>query len=351
MTRAYDVDNLRSLAVLLLFPFHTARIFDTLEPFYVKGKESELASLFILFCVPWFMPLLFTLSGISTYYALKKRDSTEYVHERFWKLLIPFLSGILLLIPVQTYFAEKFHHEFSGNYFQQYWLFFTKETNLTGYFGGFTPGQLWFLLYLFILSIIALPFIHWLNFLKTRIRNVPLFYGIFVFSSLVLALPLNGLMSVDGKNLGDFFLLFVAGYFILTNKTFVGFLDRCFWGILGVTILLFIVKFYGQSWMNALSFSLLMKGLSIFSILSLLEMGRKCLNFRNPLTDYLVRASFPLYIFHQSWIILIAYYTLPHFSGVLLPFFLIMSGSLLFSLLSYELCRRFRLTRVLFGIK
>ncbi|MFA9399456.1 MAG: hypothetical protein ACERKV_14480, partial [Clostridiaceae bacterium] len=44
-----------------------------------------------------------------------------------------------------------------GGYFHQYILFFTKETDLTGYTGGFTPAQLWFILYLFIISLIALP--------------------------------------------------------------------------------------------------------------------------------------------------------------------------------------------------
>ncbi|MFA9406243.1 MAG: hypothetical protein ACERKX_10575, partial [Anaerolineales bacterium] len=37
--RRYDIDWLRVLAVLLLFPFHSARIFDTFSTWYVKNAE------------------------------------------------------------------------------------------------------------------------------------------------------------------------------------------------------------------------------------------------------------------------------------------------------------------------
>jgi peptidoglycan/LPS O-acetylase OafA/YrhL len=40
--RRKDLDWLRILAVLLLIPFHTARIFDTLEPFYVKNTDLSI---------------------------------------------------------------------------------------------------------------------------------------------------------------------------------------------------------------------------------------------------------------------------------------------------------------------
>lgn len=39
--RVYFIDWLRILAVLLLFPFHTLRVFDGGDPFYVKAARSE----------------------------------------------------------------------------------------------------------------------------------------------------------------------------------------------------------------------------------------------------------------------------------------------------------------------
>ena len=55
--RRYDIDWLRVLAVLLLFPFHTARIFDTFGPFYVKNDTlSDVLTYFIFYVHPWHMP-------------------------------------------------------------------------------------------------------------------------------------------------------------------------------------------------------------------------------------------------------------------------------------------------------
>jgi len=37
--RRYDIDWLRIIVILLLFPFHSARIFDFWEPNYVKSAD------------------------------------------------------------------------------------------------------------------------------------------------------------------------------------------------------------------------------------------------------------------------------------------------------------------------
>ena len=94
---------------------------------------------------------------MSSAYAPDKRTNCEYVKERIFKLLIPFVVGTLVVVPAQTYFAERFHNGYTGGYLHQYVLFFTGPTDLTGYRGGFTPAHLWFLLYLFIISVAALP--------------------------------------------------------------------------------------------------------------------------------------------------------------------------------------------------
>jgi hypothetical protein len=82
--RRYDIDWLRVLAVLLLFPFHTARIFDTWLPFYVKNAAaSDALTYFIFYLNPWHMPLLFLLAGASTWFALGFRSAGQYTKERF----------------------------------------------------------------------------------------------------------------------------------------------------------------------------------------------------------------------------------------------------------------------------
>ena len=138
MTRKYFIDNIRWICIMMLFPYHTLMIYNAFgEGFYIKGSDIMGTSAFMIASYPWFMPLLFVLAGVSSAYALRKRKPAEYVKERIYKLLIPFICGLLLLVPAQTYFAEKFHNGYTGGYWQQYILFFTKPTDLTGYTGGF----------------------------------------------------------------------------------------------------------------------------------------------------------------------------------------------------------------------
>ena len=78
------------LAVLLLFPFHTLRVFNADDPFYVKAAHLSAPLSYVLnFISVWHMPLLFVLAGASTYFALGKRSPRQYLRERRQRLLVP----------------------------------------------------------------------------------------------------------------------------------------------------------------------------------------------------------------------------------------------------------------------
>ncbi|WP_342759858.1 acyltransferase family protein [Kineothrix sedimenti] len=126
--RKIYIDNLRWMVVLLLFPYHIFMIYNNFESFYIHENEIDGLSRILYELWPWMMPVLFTVAGMSSAYALQKRSGGAYLKERVLKLLVPLLFGMLLLIPVQTYLAELFHHG-TGNY----WNYFTKVTDLTGY--------------------------------------------------------------------------------------------------------------------------------------------------------------------------------------------------------------------------
>ena len=108
--RRADIAWLRILAVLLLFPFHTARVFDIWEEFYVKNDQLSTAlTYFIAFMEPWHMPLLFLLAGAASWFALGRRSGGRYAGERAKRLLVPFIFGLLVLIPPQSYLGLLSH--------------------------------------------------------------------------------------------------------------------------------------------------------------------------------------------------------------------------------------------------
>lgn len=352
--RKYFIDNLRWISILLLFPYHTCMIYNNFgENFYIKSDNISILSGFIQINYSWFMPLLFVISGISSSYALDKRTPREYIKERVSKLLIPLISGILLLVPIQTFYAEKFHNGYSGGYFHQYILFFTKHTDLTGYTGGFTPAHLWFVLYLFIISLIALPIA--MKYKKSDkkisvdklsiLKILPMFM---IF--LVMALILN----IGGKSLGEYFALFMLGYMILSEDIIQIKLDKSRWYLSGGFVALTILNIMCQNIWHCSSgtiYDIFIRFLSWMGILSILGLGKHYLDFHNKVSSYFTKASFPIYIFHQSLLVLIAYYTLKLTSSIAIQVIIIICGSFALTMLIYEIFKRIPITRFLFGIK
>lgn len=72
----------------------------------------------------WHMPLFFFIAGSATWFSLKFRSPMQYVGDRFARLLIPFIFGILILVPPQVYYKLLNHQEYLGSFLQFYPQFF-----------------------------------------------------------------------------------------------------------------------------------------------------------------------------------------------------------------------------------
>ncbi len=103
-TAVLDLFLQRDMAVLLLIFFHIAMIFAAWERWHVRSEQLSVGlEWFVVFVHQWHMPLLFLLAGASTYYALFFRTPRQYVSERFKRLFLPLLFGILVIVPPQVY--------------------------------------------------------------------------------------------------------------------------------------------------------------------------------------------------------------------------------------------------------
>ncbi|MEH2233804.1 MAG: acyltransferase family protein [Nostoc sp.] len=154
--RYYDLDWLRVLAVLLLIYFHAAAVFyrGELGDFYIKNDlPSPVLGWFIFFVHQWHMPLFFLISGAASWFSLQLRTPMEYVNERFRRLLIPFIFGTLVLVSPQVYYKLITHHTDIGSYLQFYPQFFNGIRPQ----GNFEWAHLWFVIYLFVISLVSLP--------------------------------------------------------------------------------------------------------------------------------------------------------------------------------------------------
>jgi glucans biosynthesis protein C len=85
-------------------------------------------------------------------------------------------------------------------------------------------------------------------------------------------------------------------------------------------------------------------------IIALLAVGEKFLDKGTSFTKYCNAASYPVYILHQSLLVVVAYYTITYVDNTILRITIIMSGSFLLTIACYEIIKRIPAIRILFGI-
>ncbi|NJK51785.1 MAG: acyltransferase family protein [Leptolyngbyaceae cyanobacterium SU_3_3] len=382
--RRYDFDWLKVAATFAVFIFHCLRFFD-LEAWHVKNNQLDpIATLFAEILLQWIMPLFFLLSGSSIYFALKSRTAGQFFRERCLRLLIPLLFGIFILSPPQVYLerlSNPYHGvapwnkgQFSGSflefiphYFQGWYLF-----------GGnfaWMGIHLWYLLTLFLFSLLLLPL-----FLAIRqgkgqklierlaiVLEKPMVIFLLGLPIVVLESGIDpstlGVRAAGGWNFFTYFTFLLYGYLIVLDQrieqgvyrhlipalAIAGFttplllepLDNLLtangsaYGSLGYTLMTSLRSFTSWCWMVAF-----------------LSLGRKFLSFNHPALRYMSEASLPFYILHQPIILLIGFW-ITGWQVEVLPKFMVLSSVafITISLLYELLVRRISVFRLFFGLK
>jgi glucans biosynthesis protein C len=366
-SRRVDISWLRVLAVLLLFPFHTARVFDVWSQFYVKNDQLSTALTYVIaFMEPWHMPLLFLLAGAASWFALTRRSGGRYAGERVKRLLVPFLFGLLVLIPPQSYLGLLSHSGSAPVYFS--WLpsfFRLNPADLDGYFlGGHTWGHLWFIAHLVLYSLLALPVMLFLRgsagrrvvAVVARAATVP---GVILLFALALV-PAMSVPEIAGGNPVFYITLFLLGYVVVADGRFEKAIDahRLPALVLGPIACLIVAYFALTSWpaMPGWAEGALEVYLATFLpwcfLVALMGYGRRWLRSSNRFLAYADEASYPVYLLHQTVIVMVAFVVVRWQAGVPLKFAAVLVASLLVTTLVYELAvRRVGASRRLFGMK
>ncbi len=353
MTRKYFIDNLRWICILTLIPFHSAMAWNTWESNYIWFGESKVVSSFVIFICSFYMPLLFVLAGMSMKYALKKRSNKQFLEERVKKLCIPLISGIMTVAAFMSYFAERYHNGYSKNFIQHYTIFFGKLGDFTGYDGKFTPAHLWFILYLFLVSIILLVVIIFQQKLAPNFncRKIKMWQIIFL---VIFPILFSFILDFGGKSIGESFALVALGYYVFSEDEAIDKLEKYRFLFLLITFIaccLYVLLFVWKEEQGAFCCVVLHEISQWCGVLGLIGLAKHNMNWNNKITMYLSRYSFPIYIFHFGWIVLIQFYLSKFTQNTFILYLSSIIGSLIGTLLTVELVRRVPVLRVLFGVK
>jgi hypothetical protein len=399
------MDVMGMAIVLGLVFFHTAQIF---YPgwFPVKNAPPSLREVnqivtlaLVTFTGLWGMPLMFLIAGVATWYSLRKRTVGEFVRERFRRLFVPFVVGLVILVPPQVYYAtlqqDPTYHE---TYVQFYPRFFnvTFAPDFPLFITGAPPdeffqfGHLWFLLFLFAFTLVLLPL--WL-YLKSPAgqRLVEQFAAFCTRPGMIflLALPIAVIEAALGAELYGgwsryaYAPFIVYGFLLAADARFGQAFHRHKKSARVLGILTFVVYAAGISMQNAngidpftaynpVSVLLrLLKGLSgwlwIVVLMGLAggerqkqrsrPTGRDSQPRRPPvlldrIAEYAGEAQLPFYILHMTPIVVIGFYVVQWDASALVKYIVITLSSLVVTLLLCDIgVRRTRFTRFLFGMK
>ena len=309
--RKHYIDNIRCLIILLLIPYHAAQAFNTWGElnYYLFYPDKAISSL-IVFCSPFYMPVMFLLAGISTRYALNKRTYGQFVIERVKRLIIPFVFGTLFFCPIMAYIGDKTNCGYDGSLFAHYKIFFTKWTDLSGFDGGFGVGQFWFLYFLFVISIACLGIIALskLIFKKERAGNLP-FWALCLF---VIPLPfLYDFLVVGGKSFAEYLYVYLIGYYVLSNDVLLEKTEKYRYVSLAVGVIAGVADVYMFIW-SGKDFGAVNTVAKAFTewfmILALIGIGKRVLDRSGKIAEYLSQRSFLIFSIHFLWIVLFQYW-------------------------------------------
>ncbi|WP_455281934.1 acyltransferase family protein [[Eubacterium] cellulosolvens] len=372
--RRYDIDWLRIIAIFIIFLLHVATIFDLISSYIpVRNIELslELTLLELTFLGLWPMPLFFILSGAATYYALGFRNSRQFVQERIRRILIPFIFGIIIIVPPQVYL--EYNYKFSSSYIQFYPQYFEGLYFFGGNFSWF-GHHLWYLLLLFVYSLITLPLLVRLRGEKGKkiVTKLAVFFeksgAIFLPALPIMALEMIlppvgiGTRGFGGWNIFAYILYFIYGYLIFSNSSFQHTIGR-YWKVslaLGL-ITSSIVGSISYPMLHTLEvywlfINPLFMGLralsSWFWIVAILGFASLYLNRNNRFLKYANEAVLPFYILHHTVILIIGSHIVWWNMGVAAKYLIISTISFAVILAIYGvIIRPFRVTRFLFGMK
>jgi glucans biosynthesis protein C len=364
-TRLYFLDWLRITALLVLILYHVGMYyvrwdFHVKSPFAGPGLEP-----WMKLSEPWRMDLLFMVSGAATALMLKASATGGLLRKRTKFLLLPLLCGMVLIVPPQSYFEVVQKFGFSGDYLSFLKLYF-------GHYKGFcqngnclvlpTWNHLWFLPYLWLYTLLLWGVLKmWPASLATsarfaerllagaRLAVVPIACIFMIRITLFARYPSTHAMWGDWFNHAMYFGMFVIGAVFATQPSMWLGLVKWRWPALVAALGCWAVL-VGLRPSRPLE-HVVIATMQWGALVAAVGFAQKLFNVDHPLRKRMTEAVFPIYIFHQTVIIVFSQIMLPWQWTPAIEGPVLVVATLLLSYAGYAAVRRVGFLRPWFGLR
>jgi len=344
----------------------------------------------------WGMPLLFLVSGMGVRYAMRSRTAWGFAAERLGRLGIPFLTGLVLLVPPMFYLEHLAQPGFHQPY-GRFWLTFMNvpaiaagllpQGHWTSGVAGFDPAHLWFLYVLLVFSLALAPLFWWLRSphgtrLTGRAAAAAARHPLAMLA--VAAVPVivtEAAFGPDGITGGwerlAYVFPFAYGFLIASDARFEAALARARWPALAVAALATagllgwaaaagpgVESGAGPGWSGLQGLAGWAWLAAIVGFTAAFTARRRHTGTTTPrpapartpgwqrAAGYANQAVLPFYLLHEPVIVTLAWVIVRWHAPILVKYPLLVAASFTATLALYELAiRRYRITRLLFGMK
>lgn len=373
MTRRHDLDWVRVLAFALLVVYHVGMYYVSWD-WHVKSHfAGPAAEPFMLLSAPWRLSLLFVVSGAASAFLMDKLRA-GFLGVRSLRLLPPLIFGMLVVVPPQSYFEVVEKLGYAGGYLSFWGRYLQAD-------GSFcrdgdclilpTWNHLWFVSYLWVYTLVLALVVGVAPRLRASLTRglEALLRGCGLLLWPAVALGLARLMLLDrfgsthaliddGYNHAQYFAVFALGFLIAHSTPVWAGVERLRWPALllalaaWAALIAYFISFADTAPPDALRGAMrLVWGLNQWSaIVAILGFARRWAPRDSRLLRYLVPAVFPVYILHQTVIVVAAHGLQPLALHPGLEAPLLMALTFAVCLAAYEGIRRVYLLRPLFGL-
>lgn len=296
--RKYYIDNLRSFTIILVVFYHIIYLFHPAIPAGVIGPIAAVPCLdaipYLLY--PWFMLILFLISGMCARFYLETHSGKEFLRARTRKLLVPSTVGLLVFGWAQGYFNMAIGHAFDS-------MTGVPAPLMYLILCASGTGVLWTIQVMWLLSLVLL-------LVRRLERGRLLAYGAGARLPVLLFLGIPAWGAAQILNapvivvyrFGLYGFGFLLGYFVFSHEAVTDRLKQYALPLLAAALLLggaYTCTTYGQNFAQAPAVNTpLAIGYAWVMCLALIGCFKKWAERSGPLSGFLSRKSFGLYVFH-----------------------------------------------------
>lgn len=375
--RLFFLDWVRIIAFMLLVLYHVGMYYVSWD-WHVKSPfASDAIEPLMMLSSPWRLGLLFLIAGVASSFLAAKLGELPFMGQRSVRLLVPLVFGMFVIVPPQAYLEVVEKVAYQGSYGEFMRLYLSS-------YPGFCRGQdcldmptwnhLWFVAYLWVYTLLLGGLLLALGQRFERLAQAVTAqltgWKIIALPAAVLAairlllvqhFPTTHGLTDDWFNHAHSLTLFLLGAMLARDRQVWARIDAVRWPALGIALTCWaaLVTYYSLPEATTLNpafheWRLLMRGLYAVcawcAIVAACGFAHRHLNLDGARRRYLTQAVFPVYILHQSLIVILAHMMKPAGIAPATEGLMLIVLTLCLSFGIFEIVRRFTLLRPLFGL-